>query len=249
MIMALVVFVGSQMPDGRLHVVFCDVGQGDASLVVMGDFQVLVDGGPNGEGVLSCLAKHIPFWDRKIEMVVNSHPEKDHLVGLLEVRKRYEVGRYIDPQNVENGDVLRYRNIEMDILWPKEKVDENVLGASTSVNKYAVVMELKYQGFKVLYTGDISSEEEQFIEGSDIDVLKVAHHGSKFSTTRSWLEKLDPEIGVISVGKNSYGHPTNEVLSNLQSEGVKTYRTDRDGEVEVIVNYDGEYVLRNKKSP
>src|SRR4030066_1521532 len=79
------IWVAGQIPDGKLHVIFCDVGQGDAELIVKGRVQILVDGGPKADRVLDCLAAHMPFWDRNLEMIVNSHPHADHVGGLPEV--------------------------------------------------------------------------------------------------------------------------------------------------------------------
>jgi competence protein ComEC len=274
--LAGLVWVGTQVPDKNLHVVFCDVGQGDAILVVKGSFQMVVDGGPNGSGVLSCLGRHLPFWDRKIEVVVNTHPQKDHLGGLDELLERYEVKRLVingvfgtgeDARRLRNlvikrnvgvvlpkeGDVLRIGSLQFDILWPEKRVGselawtdlvesdfvgEMVLGRNTDVNEVSVVGLLRYGKFAVLLTGDIGENQERILLSSgkvvDIDVLKVAHHGSKYSSSQEFVERVKPEIAVVQVGKNRFGHPTNEVLERLRGAGAKVLRTDLDGEVEVV---------------
>jgi len=86
------------LPDKNLHVVFCDVGQGDAVLVKMGTSQVLVDGGPDNK-VLECLARNMPFYDRRIEVVILTHPQADHMNGLVDVLERYTVLRFINPKS------------------------------------------------------------------------------------------------------------------------------------------------------
>jgi len=277
------VWVGVQMPDKNLHVVFCDVGQGDATLIIKGNFQMVVDGGPAGEKLLSCLGKHMPFWDRKIEVVVNTHPQKDHLGGLDELVERYEVGRLVingvfgggkDGERLrdlvllngveavlpEAGDVLRMGSLQFDILWPEKKVGDllawngigvqplwevepqisvaAVLGKNTDVNVVSVVGVLRYGEFEVLLTGDIGfDEEDELLENGnliDVDVLKVAHHGSKYSRGDEFINKIKPEVAVINVGKNSFGHPTRETLDKLEEVGAKIYRTDLNGDVEIV---------------
>ncbi|MCX6706233.1 MAG: MBL fold metallo-hydrolase, partial [Candidatus Woesebacteria bacterium] len=101
---ALVLSVFS-LPDKNLHIVTCDVGQGDATLLIYGNTQVLIDGGPNNK-VLDCLGKYIPFWDRKIEAVILTHPDSDHYAGLIEVIKRYKIDNYLD--NGLNSSSLNY---------------------------------------------------------------------------------------------------------------------------------------------
>lgn len=264
------------MPDKNLHVVFCDVGQGDAALIIKGDFQMVVDGGPNGEGLLSCLGNNLQFWDRKIEVVVNTHPQKDHLGGLDELMGSYEVERLVingvfgggkdgealrrlvKERGVElvipkKGDVFRLGSLQFDILWPEERmgnilawtdekrvdlVGETVLGKNTDVNVLSVVGVLKYGEFEAMFTGDIGFDEEESLlaNGSliDVDVLKVAHHGSKYSSSDEFIRKIKPEVAVIQVGKNNFGHPTKETLDKLERVGAKIFRTDLDGEVEIV---------------
>lgn len=246
-----------QWPDGRLHVVFCDVGQGDGILMSQGNWQVLVDGGKKGERVLSCLGENMAFWDRKIEMVVSTHGEKDHLGGLDEVLDRYEVGKLVvgsvqenegtmelvrlaeekgvEVHEVGRGDRMRVGEVEMEVLWPEEEKGK-VLGVSDSLNEQSVVLEMGWREFEVLLTGDIGEVVEEYLgEKLDrVEVLKVGHHGSKFSSSEKFLEKVRPEVAVIQVGKNSFGHPTDEVLERLEAVGARVFRNDKRGEVEVV---------------
>lgn len=276
-VLAGLVWVGMQMPDENLHVVFCDVGQGDATLIIKGNFQMVVDGGPSGEKLLSCLGDHLPFWDRKIEVVVNTHPQKDHLGGLDELLERYEVKRLVingvfgggkDAERLRKlvgergvevvlpkaGDVLRMGVLQFDILWPEERMGSEqawnvkgptldmgvaaVLGKNTDVNEISVVGMLRYGEFEVLLTGDIGEGEEKKLLRSgrlvDVDVLKVAHHGSKYSNSEEFIRKVSPEIAVIQVGKNHFGHPTKEVLDMLAGLKVRVFRNDLDGTVEIV---------------
>lgn len=283
-VLSSLMWVGMQMPDGNLHVVFCDVGQGDAVLVVKGSFQMVVDGGPSGERLLSCLGRHLPFWDGRIEVVVNTHPQKDHLGGLDELLERYEVGRLIingvfgggkdgerlrrmvDEKDIEvvvpkEGDKLRFDDLRFDILWPEKRMgsslawsdnkrddltSEMVLGKNTDVNEVSVVGLLRYGEFEVLLTGDIGEDQEKKLLrkgfSGEIDVLKVAHHGSRYSSSDEFIEKVSPKIAVIQVGKNHFGHPTREVLEKLEKVGARVFRNDLDGDVEVVSDGEGFWV-------
>ena len=238
-------------PSQKLVFIVCNVGQGDALLITRGFTQILIDGGPNDK-VLDCLTENIPFWDRTIELVVNTHPDKDHLAGLVEVVKRYQVKQIlanslmVDTQvfkdfqeqileqeipvySPKKGERIKIAGLEFKTLWPTQQV----LGAATlkqKTNENSIVLHLQYQDFDAILTGDITSKEGgqivQDYQFQDIEVLKVAHHGSKYSSSREFLEKINPGIAVISVGKNSWGHPTKEVLERLQSVGSQILRTD-----------------------
>lgn len=245
------------LPDNQLHLVFCDVGQGDAILIYRGSTQILVDGGPN-QKVLNCLANHLPFWDREIEMVVATHPEADHISGLVDVIERYKVKHFVINSvgkdtavfqefqaavlNEETnayfpkvGDRINLGSLRLSVLWPQSQ--EKVLGATTvdrETNETSIVLKLSFGEFDALLTGDIGIKTENQLDLSDIEVLKVAHHGSKYSTREEFLKKIQPELAVISVGKNPWGHPTEEVIEKLSNLEIEILRTDENGEVEVI---------------
>lgn len=241
--------------DTNLHLIACDVGQGDAILAVYGNTQILTDGGP-GNSVLSCLERYIPFWDREIELVVLTHAQEDHYYGLIEVFKRYKVDTFLansfSPstqglkalENAIGGGVvnvigpglgkrLRVGMIYLDIVHPE-------LGAfSEDLNDISIVTILSLGNFEALLTGDIGPKATaQMLAKTalkDVDYIKVPHHGSKNGLTQELLEAVRPEIAVISVGgKNSYSHPHQEVLDMLENYGIRIFRTDRDGNVEVI---------------
>ena len=204
----------------------------------------------------------------KLDYVFISHFDQDHVGGILTILEELRVGQvYISKQEQESenyqkflkivkdkkiqvkvlkqGDCLKIeKNLYIDILWPiEEQIQENVL------NNNAMVMKLRYGKFSMLFTGDIEAIAEEKIldfykeKGESIlksDVLKVAHHGSKTSTTQSFFEKVNPKICLIGVGKNNmFGHPTAEVLERIN--GTKIYRTDEDGEIilEIGCNGDG----------
>ncbi|KKU25056.1 hypothetical protein A2435_00725 [Candidatus Woesebacteria bacterium RIFOXYC1_FULL_46_16] len=241
--------------DRNLHLVACDVGQGDAILAVYGDIQILTDGGP-GNSVLTCLQKYMPFWDREIELVVLTHPQEDHYYGLIEVFKRYKVDTFLTNdftpstqglKALENavggsgvrvvkpavGTRLRLGMIYLDIVHPEQ-------GAfSEDLNDISIVTILSLGDFEAILTGDIGPKAiTQMLAKTplkDVDYIKIPHHGSKNGLTQEFLEAVRPEIAVISVGsRNSYGHPHEEVLKLLRENGVRTLRTDELGNVELV---------------
>lgn len=202
----------------------------------------------------------------KLDYVFISHFDQDHVGGILTILEELRVGQvYISKQEqdsenyqkflkivedkkiqvkvLKQGDCLKIeKNLYFDILWPiEEQIQENVL------NNNAMVMKLRYGKFSMLFTGDIEAIAEEKIldfykeKGEYIlksDVLKVAHHGSKTSTTQSFFEKVNPKICLIGVGKNNmFGHPTAEVLERIND--TKIYRTDEDGEIILEVGCNG----------
>lgn len=242
-------------PDKSLYLIACDVGQGDAILIMEGSTQVLIDGGPNNK-VLDCLSKHMPFWDREIELVISTHPDKDHFGGLLEVVRRYKVDSFLKGQGQSSSS--DYQVLEKEVGGSVKQVLEGVntpylrLGliyldvlnefsgeAKENTNENSLVLLLRYQNFKAILTGDVEKEDlVKMIENNQINsvnYIKISHHGSKTGTSAEVLDLLQPQIAVISVGKNSYGHPHEEVLSLLSERKIKTFRTDETGDVEIVI--------------
>lgn len=248
------------LPDKKLHVVVCDVGQGDAVLISKGTFQMLIDGGPDAS-VLDCLSKYMPFYDRRIEIAVLTHPQADHLDGFIDVVKRYNILQFvigkqsnstlgfknlwqeINTKKIPTTDVYAGNNIkinqdlELSVVWPIKGFKTNDL------NGYAISGILKYGNFKIFLTGDADSGVElaEMDTGllTSVDVLKVPHHGSKTGMLASWLRLISPKAAIISVGKfNNYGHPSPKALNMLAKITDKVYRTDQSGSIEVVT--DGE---------
>jgi len=259
-ILGIFLYQGLSFKDENLHLVVCDVGQGDAIYIkTPSGKDVLVDGGGNDK-VLDCLTKHMPFWDRTIELMILTHPDADHITGLVPVLQRYSVLHFVTSKTSketgiykkfiqalrEEGLTPKYAFLNdkidfgdgliSDVLWPSpDALDE--FKSPARVNELSVIQVLAFGKFKALLTGDAQVKVQDRIAGSlsGIDVLKVPHHGSKTGMSDYYLNKLRPSLAVISVGKsNRYGHPTSFSLDLLSKYAIKTLRTDRDGEVEII---------------
>jgi len=249
----------SELDYGKLKVYFLDVGQGDSILIkTPSNHQILIDGGPDNK-VIQRLSKHMMFFDRTIDMVVLTHPEKDHISGLIDVLKRYKVNTILETgMNCETFECNEWENIkkqkniqsmyaqigekfdfgdgaEINILHPFESIHNVEL---KDKNLGSIVIKLIYGNTSMLFTGDIEQlvEKKLLSAGLDIsaDVLKIAHHGSKTSSSEDFLKLVDPIFSFIEVGQNNrYGHPSSEVLLRLQEIGTQILRTDEKGDVTV----------------
>jgi beta-lactamase superfamily II metal-dependent hydrolase len=248
----------SESLEKDLKLYFLDIGQGDSELVILpGGVKMLIDGGPPNGKVLENLANILSPLDRYIDLVMISHPQLDHFGGLIDVLKRYKIGAVLTNgregttrafQDLEK--VIEEHKIKTIILASQDKIHYqgssfNMLSPtpellkSKEINETSLVLELESNNSKTLFTGDIGKSTEEGLLKSynaDIDILKVAHHGSKFSSTADFLNAMRPEVAVIGVGKNSYGHPTKEALSRLSDSGAKIFRTDQDGTVKLVID-------------
>lgn len=262
-IFGILVYQLAKFNDGKLHLVFCDVGQGDAIFVrTSKGVDILFDGGPN-DSILSCLKDHMPFWDRDLELVILTHPHADHLKGLISVAKRYKMISFAT-ENLKNNTAifkalmneLKNQNIKMQYLYAgdrfvfKDRVSLDIVGPSrkflektspTGVvgerNEFANIESLfRYKDFSVLLTGDSQVVElNDAFKTTSLSVLQVPHHGSKTGLDERFLAKTKPKLAVISVGKNNkYGHPASQILKILRDQYIKILRTDKDGEIEIV---------------
>jgi len=261
----------SEATSSTLKIDVLDVGQGDAILIRTPTHQnILVDGGPDDQ-VMTELGKLLPLWDRQIDLIVATHPEADHISGLLTVLQRYRVKEVLTPRvssqtktYVEWQQVLikvpliNYADATDDYEWGDVVWDTLLpladipISSSSSTNESSIVARLNYRQFHILFTGDMGPVSEalalRIYPALDSQILKVAHHGSKFSSAANWLQSIRPEVAIISVGEgNSYGHPSREALSRLQQVGANIYRTDQDGTIEVIFKDNGYWVKVNGK--
>lgn len=251
---------------GGLEVTFFDVGQGDSIFIETPEgHQLLIDGGPSGGRILGKLGDGMPFWDRSLDLVVLTHPDYDHLRGLLDVLDRYKVenilwtgalretktfGTWLEKLDAENANVviaqkgqsIRAGDSQFYVFHPFESL-EGVMMEKGS-NESSIVMKLVYGQNTFLFTGDISKKEESgilvrsdFPVSPGAQVLKIPHHGSKNSSSKGFLEIINPEVAVISASKdNSYGHPHIQVLDNLQELGIEVFRTDQMGDITITSN-------------
>jgi competence protein ComEC len=252
--------------DKSAEAYFLSVGQGDSELLTLPEgVKILIDGGPDNK-VLGELDSILPVFSRYADILIMSHPEADHFSGLMGVVERYEIGAFIwsgkGGQGGAFGDLTRelekkkIKNIAV-AEGDKIKIGESVLEvlspgngvlAGKSANESSLVLKFYYGGAEALFTGDIGFYAEKEVLKkhilAGIDVLKVAHHGSKNSSGEEFLAAVSPKIAVIEVGKNGYGHPTKEVLSRLASAGAQVFRTDKNGAVKIIFSGGGIKVLK-----
>lgn len=239
------------------------VGQGDAALVQEGMVQTVIDGGPDGS-ILAKLGEVMPFFDRTIEFLVITHPHEDHFTGAIDILERYEVQTVIIPGTrgeghhyarlvraweragadvvvVRRGDSIRMGPAAyFDVMWPDE-------GEYDDPNDRSIVLRLSVRGTPAAYlTGDISAHIERKIRSWEhVPLLKVAHHGSRMSSSSEFLTVVRPDFATVSVGRNWYGHPSQTVLSRLRRIGARVFRTDHDGDVRFIFS-DGGIKVRTK---
>lgn len=254
-----------------LRVSFLDVGQGDAILVESPTgAQMLIDGGPD-RSVLRALALVMGPLDRSIDLVVETHPDKDHIAGLADVLEQYEVERFLSPFAGSDTDVYarlmaaeqaepgietyrarRGMRIHLgggayaDVLYPDRDVSR-----LRATNDASVTMHLVYGDTSFMLTGDLPSTLEEHILALDAHdgelpttVLKAGHHGSAYSTGDAWLAALSPQLVVISAGAgNTYGHPSPEALARIERAGADVLSTINEGTI--TLESDGTRVVRH----
>ncbi len=240
----------------ELTVAFLDVGQGDAVYIESpSKIQVLVDGGPANGAVLSALGAVMPLYDRTIDMLIVTNPDEDHFGGFLAVLERYSIESVMEPGTM--GKSKLYLEFEkavdreaaarvfarrgqmvdlgggayLNILFPDRAVTQE------KTNDGSIVMQLIYGDTEIMFTGDTTKRMERYLVALDgkklqSDVLKVAHHGSRTSTSESFVAAVAPTYAVISDGKeNRYGHPHQETLDTFEGAGVTVFRTDESGTI------------------
>lgn len=256
------------LPDGKLHIFFCNVGQGDAIVLrTPRGFEFVIDGGPDN-AVLECLAKVMPFYDRTLEGILATHPHIDHIAGLTQVLARYHVLFAVDAKTpyasetykeyrkaVENegadfqivgrGNTIVIDGLQMEGLWPPGEEGRGSRGDKGDIdegdiNDSSIVLLVTYGKFSVLLPGDAGSEVlEGVMKVRHVTVLKVSHHGSRTGLSDQLLSNIAPTLAVISSGAdNAYGHPHPEVLGLIAQRQIPLLRTDIHGTIEITT--DGE---------
>jgi len=250
--------VGS-LPDARLHVAFLDVGQGDAALIeTPAGRRLLIDGGPSPATLLAALGRRLPFWDRRIDMIVLSHPHDDHLRGLLPLVERYQV------QQVLVSDASRWSSAyeqwrqllhdnrvplltvqhALEVSFsdgPVVQVVPPVTADDSNIDETSLVVRLSWQDASFLFSGDLEAAGLLKVGNAGwplaCTILKVPHHGSDEAVSEELLTAVNPDLTVISVGAdNRFGHPGADTLAQLERAGVQVLRTDEVGTVEITTD-------------
>ncbi|MDD5710522.1 MAG: MBL fold metallo-hydrolase [Candidatus Colwellbacteria bacterium] len=248
--------IAVHMASADLCLYFLDVGQGDSQLIDLPEGgKILIDGGPGKETSFR-LSRVLPWSDKYIDLVLLTHAEKDHLGGLGDVIARHQVGAFLwSGQDAVTEDWAELRNILFERSIPLVQVgkgDRIIQGDSVlsvispdpelpenpSSNERSLVLILESEDAAVLYTADISTEIENKLTAENdvnVDILKVAHHGSRFSTSPAFLEEASPAVAVIEVGDNNYDHPHRTTLQKLAMAGASIYRTDINGTISLLI--------------
>lgn len=257
-VLSFVALKAAALTDGRLKIYFLDVGQGDAIFIESptGN-QILIDGGPDSK-VINELSQIMPVGDRSIDLVVLTHPDADHVNGLVNVLERYDVAGILEnPISHSGSGYAEWNRLKAEAEISNARSGQMIdLGGGAAIlviypyvgslpkrqaNNNSIVAKLIYGEYSVLLPGDIEAlvEKELAVRSPEIDsdFLKIPHHGSKTSTSEEFLNAATPETAFISVGAdNRYGHPHPTVLDRLDKRGIKYYRTDTDGRIKLILD-------------
>ncbi len=248
------VFIFTFFANNRNSVVFCDVGQGNATYIRnVPDIDIIVDAGQDAR-VLECLGRHMPFFDRKVELLIITHPDSDHYGGAIHIINRFKVNNVITSSRTEgdagyakllsridelnirrrsyfSGDKIRLGSSVFTFYWPP------VDFLNVKDNDASSIFLYEKSGFRLLFTGDSIPETLNSLTYRDkesVDILMVPHHGSRNGLTEKFLRLADPVIAVISAGKNNpYGHPHNSIIDLLKAKNIKIKRTDEDGDIKI----------------
>jgi competence protein ComEC len=246
-------------PDGKLHVTFLDVDQGDAIFIESPDGrQILVDGGRSPSLFLDRLGREIPFWDKNIDIVVATHPDEDHILGLIEALDHYQVdllfvngeeqnespGYEMLLQSAEDAHIPIHRALAGEVIELGDGVRLEILHPTSELdledrNENSIAIRLVYGDFAALLTGDAEEKAERMMIDSGRPlrsfVFKAGHHGSRSSSSQVFLQAVQPQIIIISAGKdNNYQHPHPEMLQRGEEIGATMLRTDELGSIEII---------------
>lgn len=235
----------------KLEIYYFDVGQADSILIKENNYNILIDAGNNedGENLVNYLKNNLNI--NKFNMVVGTHPHEDHIGGLNNIIDEFDIDTILMPNatstsktfesvlnSIENknykitipkiDEEFNYNNIKLKVLYTGTNEKD--------LNNNSIVLKLTYFNNKFLFTGDATSKVEKKLLKKDIesDVLKIGHHGSEYSTTNDFLDKVNPKYAIIEVGKNNtYKHPKQITLDKLNAKNIKIYRTDLDGTIKL----------------
>jgi competence protein ComEC len=265
--------VAAHRADGSTRITVLDVGQGDSILVEGGrGARMLIDGGPDPDRLLIELDRRMPPWDRRIDILVLTHPHEDHVAGLALLLERYRIGRVYEtgmrgpgpgyaafardlagrappPHAIlATGSRIAVDDIRFRVLWPDPgRVPREPPDAGRGINDVSIVLFGEVAGRRVLLTGDVEDDVDPVLAARglpSIDILKVAHHGSKTASTPAFLAAVKPKVAIVSAGAgNPYGHPAKSTIERLQATGAEVLRTDTNGSVQVTIDQAGEIAV------
>jgi len=260
--MFLLFFIYKKWPDRSIKITYCDVGNGDSILIQQGFFQLLIDSGRD-DRLLGCLGHVLPFWDQVIEVGIISHFDDDHMGYFGEIMGIYRFKElYLFYPNKDTETVKGFLEVLDKAKAAGLLVKQPVLGQSIVLSSGAKITFLEVNSLlgvenltendrslgllletaktSWLFTGDGEGEWERLLLSNNylpqVDVLKVGHHGSRTSSSAEFLNQVMPKLAVISVGKNSYGHPAEEVFTELNGSGSKILRTDEKGDITLAID-------------
>ncbi|MDU7254178.1 MAG: ComEC/Rec2 family competence protein, partial [Clostridium sp.] len=256
--------INTSNKSNELKVHYIDVGQGDSILVQTKEKNILIDAGTrkSSDNLINYLKKqHI----KKLDYVIATHPHEDHIGGMPKVIDKFEISNFYAPKKTANTKIfkdmilqLKKKNLKINVAKKGISLDLSndisldflapVKDNYENTNDYSAVVKLTHGNTKFLFTGDAEKTSEKDILNSNEDlsanVLKVGHHGSHSSSSKEFLDKINPKIAIISCGKNNdYGHPHKETMKELKKRNIEVYRTDIDGNI--LLTSDGENIKKN----
>ncbi|AYE32961.1 MBL fold protein [Clostridium septicum] len=233
---------------------YIDVGQGDSELIQISGKNILIDAGNNDDLAYNYL-KNLGI--TKLDYVIATHPHSDHIGGMATIIDNFDIGTFYAPKvtattrvfermvtalNNKNvkikvpkvGDTLNIGNVTLEFLAPNSP-------KYRKVNNYSIVTKLKYGNTSFIFTGDAESLSEGEILQKQLDisadVLKLGHHGSRTSTSKGFLNAVNPKYAIVSAGKgNDYGHPHEETIKKLNEKNIQVFRTDISGTIIAVSN-------------
>lgn len=242
---------------------FIDVGSGDGAFIRTPEgFNIVIDGGPQGK-LSNYLGINYPFLGKDIDLLILSHPHEDHIIGALDILKSYKVKKVlgsgvlsqspvystflktVKDKNIDfivarQGQNIKFGKLNIEVLFPFEYLLNKKI---SNINNSSLMIKIEYENFSCLFPGDLEKDvaDEILFSGIDIksDVIKVSHQGSKngIQNVSKFLELANPKIAIISVGENSYGHPSKETIDKLTSYSIDILRTDTKGNI--VIKSDG----------
>lgn len=242
--------------ENRFQMTFLNIGQGDSILIkTPNNSYGLIDTGPNSN-VVDELRETMPLFKRSLDFVLLTHPDEDHVGGFLDVANSYNIKNlFVNKFNKETGSYKKILDwafesdiktfsidldndfeidqVSFDTIWP---IDFTKTYQSENTNEESISQILEFKDLQVYLGGDLGENELLSLKNSknpNIDVLKVGHHGSRYSSNLEFLGQTTPSIAIINVGKNSYGHPSREAIENFKSLNIQTLRTDMNGRITI----------------